>query len=503
MKLLKTKFGLIITSLIVSIIIIIVILWMSATGMITKMGNINVTKIQESDKLYSYTLFGDYYFRIQSFNDKGDKVFQLSELVPIRAYLGYKNNGTCLVPFIYANHEGKPMVLSEHGESSNETNELIESLKKFSKTYIKIVATQDEKLFIAAKNRAQEINKNLFNKNNKLVPFKSDTYYEKDIKLPIDNIILKPPKLNNLKKKIKSEKVCPKNKWSPNIVKWTFNESDTIYLQYLEQFHSNNLDDYIKSKIDQKMFKDNIVVKTIKPYNGDVQKIFFEISLKNNKIKSFYIDENGYVYILIFHANSRVSLMKNLQSYLKISYGLSFIEVKNFTNSFATKQNKLINIGKNISNLWIDILYIISKYEDTVLGPNLSKTVNNRLGKYINLSKVTNLNKNTIKHLAFVGKYTDFEVIKQLNKQNLDKYKNEIGFGFNEMIKYKNILGDYPNEEMLQKFKKLNNYVIRLDNAVSEAKEQMGPFKSHKYKNILERCNNLECIENINKEKGW
>lgn len=503
---LKTKFRLIATLLILSVAIL-SILWILSTAMTTKTGNINITKIQVSDKLYSYTLFGDFYFRIMNFDEKGDKVFQLSELIPVRAYLGYESKDTLQVPFIRGSNEGKPMVLSEHGGSSNETTELIESLKKFSKAYIKIVATQDKDLFLAAKKRAQDMNRNLFNKNVELLPFKDDDYYEKAIELPIDNILFKPPKLVNLESKIKSKEVCPKGEWCPDIVKWTFNESDAVYLQYMEQFHNNNLDDYIESKIEKKMFKDNIVVKTVKPYNGAVQKIFFELSLKNNKIKSYYMDENGYVYILTFSANNRKSLVNNLQSYLKLSYGLNFINVKGFENSFAMKQNELINIGKKISDSWIDTLYVISKYEDTALEPILSKSVNAKLGKHDKLTEVTKPNKEVIKIHALIDFFNNdyFQRIKDLNKQELEKYKDSVRFTFNEMIKYKDLVSDYPNEEMLQKFKKLNDYAVRFDNAVSEAEEQIDSwaFWGVKYKKISDRCYNLECIEDINRKKGW
>lgn len=453
----------------------IAIFWVYTNTMTTKKGNINVTKLTVQDKIYVYSVFGDFYFRVKQFGPEGKKeIVEFSELIPTRLNIGYdfKEKPPKLV--ISSEDASKAMVLNSSDQSTLDTNEFINKLHDFSKLYAKIYVAQDQYYFNKAKTTAEKIYSNLFDNKTNLASFEQDDFFEKSINTPIPNLFLKPYKLSSIKKNLKSFSVAPENQWQPNIVEWIFNENDRIYIQYLAQTSSANLNDYIENK----SFSDKILIKTIKPNSGSIKPIFLEVDLKNNKLNSYVMDQNGYIYIIIFRAQNKISLYKNLNDYLKIVYGLDFKPVKDFTNTFAKKQDRYIMIA----SLMLDNLDRL-KQLDNKIDDRLQNMLANELD---NVSKSIN---------------AIYKILKQ-NYPYFSMLYNDIAAIY--FVQYiKDNTGNYPNEKMLNDINKMIKKAEEFNSIIDNAKKQIGGFFNDKVKIILNNCKNIECIKQKNLKEEW
>ena len=75
---------------IVLLIITIIGLFLFLTkSMTTINSNINITKIEAKDKIYTYDIYSDFYFNVVKYDEKGVKTAQFSQLVPTRTSIGF------------------------------------------------------------------------------------------------------------------------------------------------------------------------------------------------------------------------------------------------------------------------------------------------------------------------------------------------------------------------------------------------------------------------------
>jgi cytochrome c553 len=303
-------------------------------AMKTTEGNLNITKIKKVNKLYSYDVYSDFYFRIIKYDENGENVAEYSELQPIKTSIGYnleKNNSK---PILQSTLD-KKTCLSEN--NANDLKKYTRMMREFEETFGKIVATQDKEYFESSYKSTQEILKSLYNIELK-TQSSVDEYYNEIKDLPIANMRMKYYKLDKIPKNQREEvKVAPnkKGEWQPNIVEWNFGEHDKIYLRYLMKWENSDLEDFIN-----KTAKNKTVIKLVKMNSNKLQTMYFMKYNNQNKLDTLFMDANGYVYILTFEATNPASFEKYISDYLKIVYGIYFEDIQNFENWFANEQMK-------------------------------------------------------------------------------------------------------------------------------------------------------------------
>ena len=305
-------------------------------AMTTVNADLNINRMVEKDKIYSYTVYSDFYFHVEGYDDEGKLNSNFSQIIPTETDIGYDFSKP--KPQLILNsreREGRIHLIENDG---NKQSELINLLVEFSKTYSKLVAVQDQHYFNEVAKNTQNILHNLYGSNDIISTIKIDDYYENEIPSVIPNMLIKPYKINIITSNLKAYKNC-NNEWCPNIVEWQFGEKDRIYLQYIGQYNKiRDLDSYVKS--DRVNKKNSTIVKTTKITNNKLQKYYFIISA-DNSIESYIMDSNGYIYILKYRYMNSKSKKKYLFDYLKIAFGIYFIDIKNFENNFAKKQKKI------------------------------------------------------------------------------------------------------------------------------------------------------------------
>ena len=426
-------------------------------GMTTIQGNLNINKIDIVNKLYSYNVYSDFYFRAAKYDLEGSKISEYSELQPIKTSIGYnldKNNAQLI---LRSTLNGNKIILSDNNGINLKRD--IDILNSFEKDFGKIVATQDKEYIQKSFKHTQETLVQLYDIKKELDNKTADSFYHEIKELPIANMRVRYYQLdtinNNLKGKIK---VCPKDKWQPNILEWNFGESNRIYLQYLSKFENNDLDSYLK-----KLSKDKkTIIKLVKINNNTLQKMYLIKDSDENKIKTLFMDEHGYIYVLIFKADNYKSFEKYMSDYLKITYGIYFVDTPNFKNLFATEQDKKITTLEELNDI---LLY--EKTEDiifTIYGDDIFN--------YFSMKK---------------------------NTQKIVTIQENFSMAFEHI---KEVFGNYPEEKHLTeidnriKNKKLIGEAIKnLDSVFTFTIGQ---------KKLKELCpnGNISCVQNL-KNKNW
>ena len=498
-------------------------------GMTTIQGNLNINKIDIVNKLYSYNVYSDFYFRAAKYDLEGSKISEYSELQPIKTSIGYnldKNNAQLI---LRSTLNGNKIILSDNNGINLKRD--IDILNSFEKDFGKIVATQDKEYIQKSFKHTQETLVQLYDIKKELDNKTADSFYHEIKELPIANMRVRYYQLdtinNNLKGKIK---VCPKDKWQPNILEWNFGESNRIYLQYLSKFENNDLDSYLK-----KLSKDKkTIIRLVKINNNTLQKMYLIKDSDENKIKTLFMDEHGYIYVLIFKADNYKSFEKYMSDYLKITYGIYFVDTPNFKNLFATEQDKKITTLEELNNILIcekivdkdldiddDILNYFSMNKNTQKIVTIKNITEDSINceDYIDKSSlsddaliafgVTSLVDPTLIGTAIVGagylstlaydKTTNYLDGKDNNKiKNQSKQEN-----FSVAFEYiKEVFGNYPEEKHLTeidnriKNKKLIGEAIKnLDSVFTFTIGQ---------KKLKELCpnGNISCVQNL-KNKNW
>ncbi len=303
-------------------------------SMTTYNGNINISKIETKDKVYTYDIYSDFYFNIYRYNEKGEKSSYFSQLIPTRASIGYDFSKE--KPELIVKNYDNLSELQLTTSNDNELSKQIDIIKKFSKEYSLISAIQDQHYFKENIKKSQEILQDLYNIKIDLPLDYANSFYENEIPTVISNIAIKTPKLNNIPKNLKAFEKCDKAEWCSNLVKWQFGEDDNISFEYVTNIEKMDLDEFLNSQ------KKNVnIIKITKINNNNISKFFILIPDKINEIRSYFIDNNGYVYLLRYKYKNSTSLEKYQNDFIKIAYGINFIDAKNFENKYAQIQNMM------------------------------------------------------------------------------------------------------------------------------------------------------------------
>ena len=422
-------------------------------GQETIQGNVNINKVEGIDKIYSYSVHSDFYYRIDKYDAEGnDTVASYSKLIPLKTSIGYdftddvKHPKTTLTT---VKIRSMPCLVDDNARA---IERYIKTFDEFAKTFGTIVATQDQAYFDKGTKKVESILKKLYGDTIKL-PTQDIAKYYTSIENPVLNMKIKYYNLEEISKNLKSfEYIKDKKQWQPNIAEWNFNEKDRIYLQYLTQTNNADLYDYLE-KGDKK--QDAFIIKTVKINDGKLEKIYLKIKAKENKIECLFKDSNGYIYVLIMRTEDQEAIHKYLPDFMKIAYGINFVDTKNFDNWFAKEQ-------KNKEDYYSQILKQVSALE----------TIKNNLEK---------LGANPIQ-------VKDLELI-------LNQFRQIIEGKFDDNHKkFKSYYGDYPNKKIYKEFEER----IRYANIMNEAME-----KCHSYLGIgdslEERCPEFSesCMQKI------
>lgn len=462
--------------------------WFYFTSMAVTSGPVNITRLENADKIYSYSIYSDYYYRAISFDNKGDVVAEYSELIPTRINLGYDFDKKSPEPIVRAEESGKPMVVYQPstGAWDANTKEVIKRLQEFSRWYGQILTLQNKYYLDEARSAVEAMRRDLFGDAEGLPEVNLTAFFEKPIDLAVDNIQIDVVKLDNIARNIKDRDVCPLNSWCPELLRLKFNQDDEIYFQYQGQY-KNNINEYIADQVSEKRFKDAILVKTVRPLRDHVESVFFTVHPQENKIRSYFMDENGFTYVLVLKTQSMNSLFNNLSEYLKIAYGISFKKIPGFENKFAKRQQDAMQLITPIFEQWSSFSSNIKKASGDLpekFQVSLFSEISNSIGK----------------------KWGDRLLLGNIKRKQVKYFLVKDGpIKFSDLKEFKDIFGDYPNAEFLDKIKMANNIVEVFANDIAKARELLNkswnPFDDP-LNSIVSICSDIVCVRqnNIN---GW
>src|SRR5574344_1825209 len=137
-----------------------------------------------------------------------------------------------------------------------------------------------------------------------------------------------------------------KKTFQHSLVKWEFGDEDSISLSYLARAKYIDLDNFI-----EETSKSATITKITKINNNQITRFFIVKPDYINELKSYYMDNNGYVYLLKYVYKNPKSLEKYQNDYIKISYGLSFVDVLNFENKYAKIEDDLNEYKNTLSDI--------------------------------------------------------------------------------------------------------------------------------------------------------
>lgn len=421
----------------------------------TVQGNVNINKIDSIDKIYSYSVYSDFYFRAMKYDDVGKAVIaSYSKLIPLKTSIGYDFANDPKHPEVALQTISTEGTLNLDDTNGREIERYIKTFNDYAKIFGSIVATQDQMYFNKSAQKIELILKSLYSDDVKFAVKDIEKYYT-SVDAPILNMKIKYYKLDDINKNLKSFKYIQDGKeWQPNIAEWKFNENDRIFLRYLEEVHNNDLYDYLET---DKEKKDALVIKTVKINDGKLDKIYLKIMARENKVECLFQDTNGYRYTLIMKTQAKEALQKYLPDFLKIAYGINFIDVKNFDNWFAKEQERKESYFEDIDK---------------------------------KITEIQSLND----QLTSLG----------VESSSLKYYRRITGYKFDEQFdKFKEEYGTYPNEDMLNKFNKLSTELSKKYKDIEELKTKasrslstLGFFGEGELK---ERCPNysIKCMQKI------
>jgi hypothetical protein len=184
------------------------------------------------------------------------------------------------------------------------------------------------------------------------------------------------------------------------------------------------------------------------------------------------MDNNGYVYDLIMRVENKFAFKKYFNDFIKIAYGIRFVDILSFTNGWAKTQDLMIvNMQKYIS------------YADSVF----------RQYEEVGGTKV----------LSLLSKYNDFNsTIDFVNKKNgykamIDKrmdYKYET---------FKEWYGGYPSDEIVDNLKIMSEDLKILGEAIDKYDGIFNRYKKAS-ETLQKNCANrlIDCITKL-KNKDW
>lgn len=327
----------------VLIVVIALFLYMLKSMSIVN-GAINISKIEAKDKIYTYDIYSDFYFNIAKYDEKGKKIAQFSQLIPTKTSLGYdfsKQNPELILK-IYDNSKELQLITNNDTELAKQ----VDVIKNFSKEYSLISAIQDEHYFKENIKKTQEILQSLYNTKTELALDSLDKFYENSISTVIGNLQIKSPKLNEIGKNLKSFEKCDNKEWCPELVKWSFGEADSISLEYNSKAKEIDLEKFIKDQ------NKNVTITIMTKISNNKVSKFFTITPNDlNELRTYFMDDNGHVYLLRYEYKNPESLKKYQNDFIKIAYGINFIDVVNFENKYASMHNNLTECRDKLKDM--------------------------------------------------------------------------------------------------------------------------------------------------------
>jgi len=425
--------------------------------MTVKTGNLNINKTNSIDKLCNYTIFSDFYYHITDYSNGGNSFAQLTPVKTDICY-NFKSKKIELKPNVTNNY----IILDDN--KGEKVDKKIALLENFQEDYSKIVATQDKDYFIKSYELAQQTYKTLYNEELPMKPKDVSDYYTNILNLPIENLVINHYKLTKIKNTPKQ--ALKDGEWQPNILEWNFGENDKIYFKYVRKLLNNDLDKFVNSIYSKKK---KTIVKLTKFNNNKLSKMFLVFDDINNKISVFFMDKNGYLYTLILKVQNPKAFDTYFNDFMKIAYGIYFIDVDGFVNEWATKQKDAILYLNASLNTGIEIVENWNKLHEF---PNCSDI----LDKY--------------SEVAFITDFIDW------NDEFIIAYSSSLDEKFN---KFKSKYG-YPTDDIFSQFNDANENLKLINEGVEKL---TFPLLYLGCDVLQEECpNSLECIKDL-KNNNW
>jgi hypothetical protein len=495
--------------------------WFYSTSMVTDSGNINVTGIRANNKIYSYSVFGDFYFRQIRYDEEGQSTTDYSELIPVRTNVGYDFDGASPQIVLKTEETGAaPIVISGGGASfTSDEKRILRSLRySFSQEYGRMLAAQDQMILDQAREATMRIQREIFGSAVDLPRTKVEHFREdpKDVSasaLPIDNIRFDVFELDLVSRNLQSFQVCPSGKWCKNIWSVSFNEADHIYFQYLDQYSGANIDDLVDDGQRKGLWQESLLVKLVKPTDDGVEPIFFQADVKSNKLRSYFMDRNGYAYVLVMAVQNDEMLAEGLADFLKISYGIRFVDTIGFRNGFATMQKELLaSAGEFLAGVMLNRKRYLALFEDGALG-GIEAAFRNDLGerdfKLVFGDMASDDGFDWVK-LAFSSLYAaDLLGLTQANDQasngeGLAQNDSAAPMRFEDVDAFEERYGDLNDpesrgESLLRATTLLEAYTAEIFAAIDGIKKSRSGFRwlADPKRELGERCKDRRCLQEL------
>ncbi len=462
-------------------------------GQKTVHGNVNINKIESIDKVYSYNVYSDFYYRVEKYDEDGKAVTaSYSKLIPLKTSIGYDFANDPKYPKITLQTTKAKGTLYLDETDGRKIERYIKTFSDYGEMFGTIVATQDQAYFDKSAQKVEKILKNLYGDSLKLPVQDIKKYYTYE-DVPISNMKIKYYKLEAINKNLKLKNVLDVKEWQPNIAEWQFGENDRIYLQYLKQNTVGDLYDYLKN---DKKKKDALVVKTVKIHNGKLDKIYFKIKLKENKIECLFMDDNGHIYSLIMRTENTNALHKYIPDFLKIVYGINFVDVKNFDNWFAKEQEEKETYFNDIAVKTKEINSLIDRLKNSDIECSNSK--------YSRIDEKPWDKKFKI-FKEMYGHYPDKKMLDELNQVATD-LKNKVQDSEGIIAKgseYYDSGKEYTNEMLQGTNDKISKAAKSASNSASNAVSNVVSFMGYGEDDPIEQKEEIPSVDKNSTEAGF
>lgn len=280
-------------------------------------GSVNVSSSINKNKIYTYSVFNDFYYRVTQFDGNG-KRYLYSELVPVQTDLGYDLE---LNKLSVNTRAGREIPLSESG-SENIDPEIIKTMRDFSVDFGTIVSTQNDYYIEQAIERVKEHYNNLWGSELKVETPSFSNLIDSNLKPEIDGIDFNFHNLTYINESAVKIDFLTKDEWQPNIFEYQLPGKAKLYFQYLDNVEDGNIEDKVFDLNDTKY----TYIRTIKNFNGNLYKLLIRINTnigQDKVIETFLQDDNGYVFLLKYRGVNNRALYKILPDFMKIAYGIT------------------------------------------------------------------------------------------------------------------------------------------------------------------------------------
>lgn len=483
---LKTKI-VITLILLIALPLIILSAYLYMSQMSLNQGSLNINKITEQNKVYTYSVFSDFYFRATRYDETGKVIAMFSEVAPTEIAIGYDFKTE--QPILQENSQKRTILIEKNSEDIG----LINTLRDFSNVFAQLVATQDQYYLNTAYEKINKINQNIYGGQlpSAKVP-KITNYYENLITLPIANLRVQPFKLTNITPNLKKPPIfAPIDKWQPNLIEYQFGDKDRVYFQYLMQFSDVDIVNLFNDQ------KNSTIVKTIGYRNNKPLPFIFKIDeSKDNQIDAYFIDSNGYVYLLRYIAQNKKSFERFLPDFLKIAFSVYFVDAQGFKNKFAHTQEKLVKNYEEYVKRYKDIQGFDRQLQDI-------------------------REKNLLEHFGFRPIEDDYKLVeyRQIKPDTTDQVKEvwdkviNLDFSKNNQQKlvrfdeafqdFYNQFEHYPDGSELKEEHKNKKYLVEFQNQeIEDTTVEKSLFGNYPVKYIEDVCKSIACIKDY-QQKNW